>query len=744
MGSKGETMKGKSSLPLAVPFLLLACLAGTICLAAVGSGAARVHAQPAIRFVAASGDDSGDCTDPASPCATVQYAVDQATAGDEIRVAGGSYSGVQGRPSPPGYKGAGVITQVVYISQTLSIRGGYTTTNDFGDPPNPIANPTTLDAQAQGRVLFITQDTSPSVEGLRLTGGDADDLGGSPWWTDAGGGIYVLTSTATLSNCQIFDNRTLSGYGGGLFLNHSPSTLNDSLVVGNVAWYDGGGLYLYHSPAILSSNVISDNDALTFIGGGLFLSYSDASLSDNTIANNYARDGGGLYLWYSDASLDNNTIIGNATEYWGGGLFTEYSSPTLAGSIIYDNVARVGGGLYLRVSPATLINNVIVENHATDAGSGLFVEGSSPVLLHTTLARNTRFDSEGIHITNLGSHSSTVVMSNTILVAHTTALYADTDSTARLEATLWGSGDWANETDWDGPGTILTGTLNLWDDPAFVDPDAVDYHLGASSAAIDAGVNAGVHTDIDGEPRPLGQGYDLGADEFYVEYGLLLVKEAFPEPVPAGALLTYTIRLTNTSGVILTPTVTDTLPEHVTPGGILTWPVEPLAPDEGWTKTFSVTVEQGYAGLLVNRAQAYDPQGALATTAVTSTVLCNPLEAISISAPPTGTVGTACHAIASVAPPSTSLPVVYRWQATGQEPMTHTNGLSDTAIFTWYTTGAQMITVTAWNACSEMLSATHTLTIEHGNLLEIYLPLVIQGFDSTMGKNTRSGRGIAP
>ena len=53
-----------------------------------------------------------------APCHTVQYAVDQAIPGGEIRVAAGTYTDIGTR--------AGV-TQVVYISKTLTLRGGYTT-----------------------------------------------------------------------------------------------------------------------------------------------------------------------------------------------------------------------------------------------------------------------------------------------------------------------------------------------------------------------------------------------------------------------------------------------------------------------------------------------------------------------------------------------------------------------------------------------------------------------------------------
>jgi hypothetical protein len=110
-------------------------------------------------YVAITGTDSGNCSTPVSACLTIQYAVDQASEGDEIRVASGSYTGVSVRPRAD-VTTTGVVTQVVYISKTVAIRGGYTTTNNFADPPDPVANPTTLDAQKQGRVLYITGDPS--------------------------------------------------------------------------------------------------------------------------------------------------------------------------------------------------------------------------------------------------------------------------------------------------------------------------------------------------------------------------------------------------------------------------------------------------------------------------------------------------------------------------------------------------------------------------------------------------------
>ncbi len=62
-------------------------------------------------------------------------------------------------------------------------------------------------------------------------------------------------------------------------------------------------------------------------------------------------------------------------------------------------------------------------------------------------------------------------------------------------------------------GTITGGGNSLTGNPAFVNPASDDYHLGTGSAAIDNGVSVGITTDIDGDPRPLGGGFDIGYDE---------------------------------------------------------------------------------------------------------------------------------------------------------------------------------------------------------------------------------------
>jgi hypothetical protein len=151
-------------------------------------------------------------------------------------------------------------------------------------------------------------------------------------------------------------------------------------------------------------------------------------------------------------------------------------------------------------------------------------------LLHTTVARNNGGDGSGVYITGTNSH---VALTNTILVSHTVGITVAAGNTATLEATLWGANTWANGTDWSGEGAIVTGTRNYWGAPAFVDPNAEDYHIKASSAAVDKGVDAGVDVDIDGEPRPSFAGYDLGADERWRwMYLPVVLRDWAPTPTP--------------------------------------------------------------------------------------------------------------------------------------------------------------------------------------------------------------------
>ncbi len=245
--SKGVEVMLRRARRYLFALLALACGLGLTLLVLMTLGETAVtRAANSVRYVAPSGTDEGNnCTQTNAPCATVQHAVDVATPGDEIRIAAGTYTGVTVRTG---------LSQLVYIDKPVTLRGGYTPGN--WTTPDLAHNPTTLDAQGQGRVMVITGSLTATVEGLRLTGGNPASRNC--------GGLCVVAATVMLRHNTVFSNTS-----GGVFVVFGSVTLNDNFVYSNTAEY-GGGVYLTNSQATLSGNRISHNRA-TLGGGGVAL-----------------------------------------------------------------------------------------------------------------------------------------------------------------------------------------------------------------------------------------------------------------------------------------------------------------------------------------------------------------------------------------------------------------------------------------------------------------------------------------
>jgi hypothetical protein len=89
-----------------------------------------------------------------------------------------------------------------------------------------------------------------------------------------------------------------------------------------------------------------------------------------------------------------------------------------------------------------------------------------------------------------------------------------------------------------------------------------------------------------------------------------------------------------------------------------------------------------------------------------------------------GFAGQTYQFTATVEPISTSLPLTYTWQASGQAPVIHTGGLMDTASFTWEAPGTQGITVTASNQGGEVIG-NHTIEISRMTF-RIFMPIALR------------------
>jgi len=174
------------------------------------------------------------------------------------------------------------------------------------------------------------------------------------------------------------------------------------------------------------------------------------------------------------------------------------------------------------------------------------------------------------------------------------------------------------------PAGVYPGTGNINEEPMFVAPITAtaaptttgNYRVHYNSPTIDAGSTLSVTaaTDLDGHPRVMGKAVDMGA----YEVGLNVAKQAYPDPVQAGAPLTYTIGVTNYYADDLHSTITDTLPASATPGGRLIWAPVISASGGIWVETIAVTVTHGYSGTLTNRVQVTTLEGATGEAQITT------------------------------------------------------------------------------------------------------------------------------
>ena len=502
----------------------------------------------------------GDCSQ-TSPCA-LQTALEQANDGDTIYVAQGTYTGAGGA--------------VVTVTKSITLYGGWDGATSGPIVRDAEAHVTTLDGEERRRVMHLDGrlgSITPTVNGFVIANGNAAQ---TSFNSGRGGGIHSYGATPRIAHNVITNNvagpsdTDGRAYGGGIYLKDPDSTavITANRVVSNVANADGqgrgGGLYLSGAPAVqVVNNIVLSNTAVItggrgYGGGVAFSSSPDAVMTGNEIAGNVAyrgptwqsSDGGGVYcssshnLTFRDNVVRNNVVNKNATggtgggmQLWscyranithnrfeenassgqnsgsGGGLYTYAARDlTLEANRFVDNRAYRGGGLYLGHNTwFTMTNTIVAENVGGYEGGGMAFEAWStePVtgtLIHNTFAANDRGDRDGRIAIHVNDSYVTLALTNNLIYSHTYGVYAVTTSTARLDHTLF----YANsEGDTGGPGAITNTHPITGQDPHLT----ADYHLWPDSPAIDAGADAGVTTDIDGDVRPLGFGYDIGADE---------------------------------------------------------------------------------------------------------------------------------------------------------------------------------------------------------------------------------------
>jgi hypothetical protein len=529
-----------------------------------GLSPARAQTDPAIIRVAPSGEDGPGCGEDVAPCQTIQYAVDIAADGDEIWIAALDVGA--GITLTTRYVGAG--DSVITLDKSLTLRGGYVYVHWGAFALWDLRSiPALVDGENARRVLSVIGDVAPTLQFLTLMNGNAE----------RGGNIYAEDATLTFIATSIVSGS--AAYGGGLYLKdcHAAFDLTEIdpmpytvgltlltdlsglvLIRDNVATADGGGVYVEGGDPIFAGSLIQANHA-GGRGGGVFVEESALRVAASSVLSNTASQGGGLYF---DGPL---TLLLNKT-------------PMLLNTYVRYNQALDadegrhgdGGGLYMRSAVVDLLNVVIADNRAVD-GAAMYMYASSPQIFFNTIAQN-RGDN-GVYVTHqpavLWPPSPLVPsfpnITNTIIASHTVGIYVDStellfplENRATLAGTLW----WGNGRDVQGAGDIRQ-SHDVVGSPAFICTGMfpmcpLPYHISTAagaSAAVDQGVEIGwplsalgFLMDIDGQLRPSGVAYDIGADEVPNDARTLAIVPGLSMRVAQpGRTVTHTHWLVNTA-----------------------------------------------------------------------------------------------------------------------------------------------------------------------------------------------------
>lgn len=357
-----------------------------------------------------------------------------------------------------------------------------------------------VDAASDGDVIKVAQGTYTGIlssvvvvtKGVSILGGYATtdwqnaDPANQPTVIDGERirrGIRIEgfnVPTITIQGFTIQNGNGLMDGGGGILIDQGIVIVQSCLITYSTTTIpggQGGGMRIQggHGEIFLIDNVIQNSNATK--GGGIVVSDAVVTMIGNSLLNNGAFFGGGMSIDGSTTkiTMNGNRIIGSQAGGFQG-----------TGILIESNAVVEGQ------------NDVIAQSFSGNGeGEGVYIVEGSLTARHWTVADNERY---GIVVAG-----GTAYLTNTIAVSHTVSA-------------LQGSGVEANTTLFYGNSSNCSGdaacTNDLTGDPKFVSPSTGDYHIMAGSAAIDTGIDAGVYTDIDGEQRPLFEGFDIGADEF--------------------------------------------------------------------------------------------------------------------------------------------------------------------------------------------------------------------------------------
>jgi predicted outer membrane repeat protein len=416
-------------------------------------------------------------------------------------------------------------------------------------------------AATEGGGMYISS-SSPKVQNCTF------DLNSAAY----GGGLYAHASSASLVDCGIWSNTADGGGGGGVYAEDSPIVLTRCTLAQNgkeSGPYSvhqsgpGGAMYVLSSSATITDCTFRGNETIGE-GGGIIVVNSAPVITGCVFERNYAIDGGGAISSDSAITVKECRFEGNQVYRYGGAVlgggvfigctFTQnsaflggavFNGKSLINCTFVDNfafgtpsdgpVVGYGGAVEVYSGSTAIVNCVFKGNSASNGGGALAADAqSSPILTNCTFIGNTAAKNGGavVALNQSSPRFQSCTFTDNGAGGYGGAIANTNSSPTLVNCIIWGNigKDTSNSiynadsssvpkisySDIEG-GYVGTGNINAG--PRFMrypghgpdhivgsaDDDPGDLHLRLGSPCIDAGANRGlprdIRTDFGGAPR---------------------------------------------------------------------------------------------------------------------------------------------------------------------------------------------------------------------------------------------------
>ncbi len=403
-------------------------------------------------YVAKSGNDNNPGTE-TQPWLTIQKAANTLKSGDTVYIKTGTYK-----------------ERIYTINSGLP--GNYITFAAYpGDAVTIDGNGIPIDSQGYGGGIIIDGKQYIRVSGFKV----------SNFLIDDSYGVHI-----SRSHHIVIQNNSISNTGSsGIFVYKCAFTNQ---------YIEGNEDIIIEGNDITEANINGNHEGISIIGTTNFV-------VRNNKVHHVHKEGIDTKVNSAYGKVNKNIVYN--TTWHGPGIYIDGHDIEVYQNIVHDFVHGFG----VSSEEGTLAENIrIYNNIAYNNNNGYVVSDwlSNGPRRNISIINNVAYANKGNGVYIQSSNIQNIAVRNNILSKNT-------ERQIRLDTSI---GVTVDHNLIDGFNSIL-GTSYVQGDPQFVNPASADFHLLSTSPAIDKGSPTDAPSfDFDGNSRPRGNGYDIGAFEY--------------------------------------------------------------------------------------------------------------------------------------------------------------------------------------------------------------------------------------